>query len=228
MIDYIDDWGHLSDLNTPKHREISDILKHSLNYSWRRAGKRAPSSLRSGLDKSRIVFKEFIQKLIKADFIVVYIDECTFNAYNLPIYTWMPKGEPPENVIRSTTQRCNWIAAQWLNEVYFYLKEDTSDEAHFALFLDKLNAELMTRLNKTQYQKRTIFVMDNATIHKTPLIQGKIKELKMVTFTIPPYSPELNKIEITFGIIKNKLSKCNLNSKDFKMLVIKHIEEFEA
>ena len=43
-----------------------------------------------------------------------------------------------------------------------------------------------------------------------------IKEHKLVVFTIPPYSPELNKIENTFGRLKNRISFQNLNSKDFK------------
>ena len=48
--------------------------------------------------------------------------------------------------------------------------------------------------------------MDNARIHRTDKIKQLLKIYEVVAFTFPPYSPELNKIEITFGRLKNKLS----------------------
>ena len=61
--------------------------------------------------------------------------------------------------------------------------------------------------------------MNNARIHMTDKIVKIIKEHKLVVFTIPPYSPELNKIENTFGRLKNRISFQNLNSKDFKHVI---------
>ena len=46
---------------------------------------------------------------------------------------------------------------------------------------------------------------DNAAIHKTKKVRLLIKKLKWVVFTIPPYSPELNQIEHTFGILKLRI-----------------------
>ena len=46
----------------------------------------------------------------------------------------------------------------------------------------------------------------------------------MVVFTSPPYSPELNKIENTFGRLKNKISFKNLNSKEFREIIIEEIK----
>ena len=43
--------------------------------------------------------------------------------------------------------------------------------------------------------------MDNARIHKTDKIVKLIKENKLIVFTFPPYSPQLNKIEHTFGTL---------------------------
>ena len=48
--------------------------------------------------------------------------------------------------------------------------------------------------------------MDNARIHRTDKIASMIKKNKMVVFTFPTYTPELNKIENTFGRLKNKIS----------------------
>ena len=44
--------------------------------------------------------------------------------------------------------------------------------------------------------------MSNARIHMTDKIVKMIKEHKLVVSTITPYSPELKKIENTFGRLK--------------------------
>ena len=67
--------------------------------------------------------------------------------------------------------------------------------------------------------------MDNARIHRTDKIVKMIKGHKLVVFTIPPYSPELNKIENTFGRLKNRISFQNSNSKDFKHVIIEEIRK---
>ena len=54
-----------------------------------------------------------------------------------------------------------------------------------------------------------------------------IKENNLVFFTIPPYSPELNKVENTFGRLKNKLSFKNLNCKEFRHTIIEEIKRLD-
>ena len=70
-----------------------------------------------------------------------------------------------------------------------------------------------------------LYIMDKARIHKTNKIVKLIKDWKLVVFTTPPYSPELNKIGHTFGRLKNRLSFQNLNSKDFKHIIIEEIKK---
>ena len=67
--------------------------------------------------------------------------------------------------------------------------------------------------------------MDNARIHKTDKIIKLIKENEWAVFTFPPYSPELNKIEHTFGVLKNKIAFQNLNSKEFKHIIVEEIKK---
>ena len=67
--------------------------------------------------------------------------------------------------------------------------------------------------------------MDNARIHKTEKVINLIKQNNLVLFTFPPYSPELNKIENTFGWIKTRISFANLNSKDFKKVIVEEINK---
>ena len=46
-----------------------------MGYSWRKSNVIPPRSLRPGLEEDRIVFKDLILKLIKAKFMLVFIDE---------------------------------------------------------------------------------------------------------------------------------------------------------
>ena len=70
--------------------------------------------------------------------------------------------------------------------------------------------------------------MDNARIHKTDKIIKLVKENKLIVFTFPPYSPQLNKIEHTFGTLKNKISFQNLNIKEFKNIIIEEIKKIRT
>ena len=67
--------------------------------------------------------------------------------------------------------------------------------------------------------------MDNARIHKTDKIIKLIKENEWVVSTFPPYSPELNKIEHTFEVLKNKIAFQNLNAKDIKHIIVEEIKK---
>lgn len=56
-------------------------------------------------------------------------------------------------------------------------------------------------------KKKTILILDNAPIHKSKAFKEKMKEwlnLDLYIYFLPPYSPELNKIEILWRFIKYK------------------------
>ena len=168
-------------------------------------------------------FKEFILKLKEACFVIVWIDESSFSSTSLPLYSWMLKGWDAERVIRPSSKRYNVIAAQWNKESYFVIKSDLTNEASFVNFVLELDKELRIRLDQNTYEKRMIVIYDNASIHKTKKVRIIMKKLKWVVFTIPPYSPELNQIEHTFGILKVRIAKRNFNIKEFKEIIREEI-----
>ena len=77
------------------YSEVYAIMKRILNLSWRKANLRAPQSLGRGLESQRDIFRQFILKLKRAGYLIVYIDEVSFSSRFLPMYTWMAKGEHP-------------------------------------------------------------------------------------------------------------------------------------
>ena len=60
--------------------------------------------------------------------------------------------------------------------------------------------------------------MDNAKINKTDKIIKLVKENKLIVFTFLFYSPQLNKIEHTFGTLKKKNFFSKLKYKRIRAL----------
>ena len=65
--------------------------------------------------------------------------------------------------------------------------------------------------------------MDNARIIKQKKI---VKVCRLVVFKVPPYSPELNRIEFTLGRLNNWISYQNLNNKDLKHVIMEKVKLF--
>ena len=63
-----------------------------MNFRWRKASQRPPRCFQNSLEDARKIFIEFILKLKEACFVIVWIDESSFNSASLPLYSWMPKG----------------------------------------------------------------------------------------------------------------------------------------
>ena len=54
------------------------------------------------------------------------------------------------------------------------------------------------KVSMTRRNKDTLFILDNATIHKSKMVKEKLIENYNILF-LPPYSPFLNIIEIWFS-----------------------------
>ena len=224
MVDYINNnllkWDGVK---MTSYYEVYSCLRNNMKFGWRKASQRPPRWFQNWLEEARKVFKIFIDKLKEAGFVIVWIDESSFSSAALPLYSWMKRGWDAERVIRPSSQRFNVIAAQWNKEAYFMMKRKTTSDNQFWDFINLLDNEPRSRLAKTTYERRMVVMFDNASIHKTKKVKLLVKKLRWVAFSIPPYSPELNQIEHTFGILKSKISKRNMNGKELKQIVIEEI-----
>ena len=74
-----------------------------------------------------------------------------------------------------------------------------------ATFTTRQTAKAFVTLWK-RYKKfgKDMLVLDNASVHKSKVTMDKLAEFKgdIVLYYIPPYTPELNPIEVQWGIIK--------------------------
>lgn len=102
-----------------------------------------------------------------------------------------------------------------------------TNESQFIGFINHLYQELKLTLHKNQIERRTVLVLDNASIHKTISVADKIKNYGLIAFTLPPYSPELNNIENTFGTLKNKIARRNLANKNIINIVMEEVHDLK-
>lgn len=127
-----------------------------------------------------------------------YGDESGFSLVPSVPYAWQEKGEKIE-VESSISKRLNVVGFMKKNNILeSYIFESTINGNVIIACLDKLCENL---------KKKTVLVMDNASIHQNKKLWNKQKEWSkkgLTIFFLPTYSPQLNKIEILWRFIKYK------------------------
>lgn len=85
-----------------------------------------------------------------------------------------------------------------------------NNRSHFATTEQNINTSFVfEQLEKLSFQihKQTVIVLDNASIHKSKIIQNQLKFWKsrgLYIFYLPPYSPHLNIAETLWRKIKKE------------------------
>ena len=82
------------------------------------------------------------------------------------------------------------------NKFYFEVLETTFNSDRIIMFIDRFVEQTV---------KRTVVILDNSPIDKSKKFMAKIEEWKVkdvLIYFLPPYSPELNLIEILWKRIK--------------------------
>jgi transposase len=108
-------------------------------------------------------------------------------------YAWQEKGH---------TVELPSFRGKYINVAGFYQPQNNERNLYF-FEQETINAEKLVKIFDDFAKKttqKTIVVLDNAPIHTSKLFQSKIKQWEedddLFLFFIPPYSPELNLIEI--------------------------------
>jgi len=168
-----------------------------LSYSWKRARlslKRKRNKVEFELKKEQI---ENLKRLEDSGYLDLYFgDESHFGLTpNVP-YAWQTKENPillPAakgkflNVIGLMTRK---------NKLFFEVLETTYNTDKVISYMDNFVAQTV---------KKAVVILDNSPIHKSKKFMAKIEEWKekdVLIFFLPPYSPELNLIEILWRRIK--------------------------
>lgn len=137
--------------------------------------------------------------LDRMDYIDLYFgDGAHFSLIpNLP-YAWQHK----ENPILLPSKRSQSLSVLGLMnlecKLFFKMIESSVKSADIISLLDEFVLTIT---------KRTVVILDNAPIHHSKAFKQRIKfweSMDLFIYFLPPYSPELNKIEILWRFIKYK------------------------
>ena len=148
----------------------------------------------------RMAFLRRLHRLVKhyGQENVVYFDESGFKRHSYRRHGWARRGQIIYGDISGNNRKHeNLIMAQrngqWLAPETF---EGTCDAKRVNEWLEqKLIPVLKTP---------SVVVMDNASFHKKKQIKAILKKHGHALLPLPPYSPDFNPIENSFGALKRK------------------------
>ncbi len=179
---------------------ISTIKRYAkkLGFSWKRVRK----SLRNkrnqqDFEKAQSEISILLELANEDGIELYYFDESGFNLTpNVP-YAWQKKG---------TTIEIPSSRSKNINVLGFF--SSTGKKLVSYCFEDSVNSDVVIgcfdNLLKS-ITKKTVIVMDNASIHRSEAFKVMIPKWEkkgLYIYFLPPYSPELNKIEILWRFIK--------------------------
>ncbi len=164
---------------------------------WKRVrkslrSKRNPEKFEAAQEK----LKELIQQHKDKEINLCYFDESGFTLEPCVPYAWQPSGETIE-VPSSKSKRLNVLG---------FVNRDCEFDSF--VFEGAVNTSVVVACID-EFAKKieipTVLVIDNASTHTSNEFLENIKrwqEQKLIIYAIPPYSPELNIIEIIWRKIK--------------------------
>lgn len=121
---------------------------------------------------------------------------------------WFFTGEKPRGIFWWSNKKLNVFGALINGQELFYDFFDAQNSITFKAFLNRL-------IETLDMNKKYVFILDNASWHKTDIIRNYLATFNNITVQyLPPYSPELNPIETVWKITRNKKT----NSRFYKNL----------
>lgn len=199
---------------------IYRILKNKLKYKFRK-------TISKNIDLNKLEYKImsfiFIKIIIKGmmnNYNFIFIDESNFLLVNNHFRTWINEKESLHFGPKKK-DKTNIIMAVSVNKIinYKFINENINKK-NFELFMKETIGLL-----KQEEIRKTIFIMDNLSVHLCSNIIDIMKKSHLkVLFTVP-YESAFNPIELGFRFIKNLIyKKIYLEMKDLQKDIINIIK----
>lgn len=143
---------------------------------------------------------------------LVYCDEMGISNNITMLYGWAARGK------RSYSEQAGF-ATERVNIVAGYnagTKELIAPLEHSGYIDKQLFNQWVGELLCPSLKPGQFVIMDNASIHKSPLVKELIEKVGCTLIYLPVYSPDLNSIEHCWANFKNYLRKIIKNFKNFR------------
>ena len=155
--------------------------------------------------------QEFLEDLADIpDDQLVWVDECGVEENTERLYGWAVKGNRVYGEIsgKYTHNRISVIAAYIHKKLMapFRFKGYTNTRV-FETWVERCLLPLLIA--------GQIVILDNAAFHKSLNIQRKIESVGARVIFLPPYSPDINKIEPQWAVLKARLRKVKYQHDSF-------------
>ena len=177
-------------------RTIKRILK-SFNFTWRRVRKKVkgtpdPIEYKQKSD----ILEEYVKQHKAGEIDLRFGDGTGFSLCSCIPYAWQEKGKTIE-IETSKSKRINVYGFMNINcQLQAYTSQDTINSELLIAFIDDFCKKI---------KKKTVLVLDNASIHTSNDFLANISQWKkknLEIFFLPKYSPQLNLIEILWRFMK--------------------------
>jgi transposase len=137
-----------------------------------------------------------------------FIDETSLKTNMVKTTGWAPKGERlVDHAPFGSWQTQTFIAA---------LRHDRLDAPW--VINGPINRDLFDTYVETQLaptlQKGDVVILDNLSVHKSPKATQTLRDIGCWFLPLPPYSPDLNPIEMAFAKLKALLRKAAARTYD--------------
>jgi transposase len=181
---------------------ICRALRHDLNLSRKVICKRAAEA--SSSEVRSYIYR--LQPFFACPEQLVFVDETSKNSKDyLRKFGWSERGTKCHSTVPfSRGKRLSVLAAMDSNGFFAY--ECTEGTFDRKAFHDALVNKILPFMNPYPFP-RSILILDNARIHAYPEIFQTVEAFGALLIFLPPYCPQLNPIEIGFGLLKRWISK---------------------
>jgi len=174
-----------------------NLTQQNVSYACKKLGitrKKKTYGYQERNEEERAFFRERLEKIEKAN--RIYVDEAGFDNREDYPYGYSPKGTRC-HALKSgkRTERVSWISA--LREHKLFAPLTFEGACNRDLFETWLAERLIPQLTSGD-----IIIIDNATFHQGEAIKEMVSKAGCEIWYLPAYSPDLNKIENWWAILK--------------------------
>jgi transposase len=204
------------DLKSISLETIRLHIKNDLEYSYKRFYYKKKQSDNEDNKYYRFYVMKTLLKKFADDTLIISLDETGFNDDIMKKISWSQKGMVETSYASSLGENLSLTLAISQDGILgFTVRDGASNSFSFCYFMQNL-VSYINSLAKYRYRQK-IYILDNAAFHCSEVSSSVIQQLGIEVLSNAPYTPQLNPIEQSFHMLKNRVRKISTLSRFYMM-----------